>query len=50
MITVWGRKNSSNVKKVLWCLTELGLTYQQKDAGGAVRRSRYPGIPRHEPE
>lgn len=34
MITVWGRKNSSNVKKVLWCLTELGLTYQQKDAGG----------------
>ncbi|MEJ8473526.1 glutathione S-transferase family protein [Roseibium algae] len=34
-ITVWGRINSSNVRKVLWCLEELGLDYQQVDAGGA---------------
>ncbi|MEP3048561.1 MAG: glutathione S-transferase [Roseibium sp.] len=34
-ITVWGRINSSNVRKVLWCLEELGLNYQQIDAGGA---------------
>ena len=48
MITVWGRKNSSNVKKVLWCLTELGLTLSAERCGRAVRWSRYPGIPRHE--
>lgn len=35
MITVWGRKNSSNVKKVLWALEELNINYQQKDVGGA---------------
>lgn len=34
MLTVWGRKNSSNVKKVLWCLEELNVTYAQKDVGG----------------
>ncbi|MEP4769045.1 MAG: glutathione S-transferase [Roseibium sp.] len=34
-ITVWGRINSSNVRKVLWCLEELGLEYRQIDAGGA---------------
>ena len=34
MLTVWGRTNSSNVKKVLWCLEELNITYNQKDVGG----------------
>ena len=34
-ITIWGRINSSNVRKVLWCAEELGLDYQQIDAGGA---------------
>lgn len=34
MLTVWGRKNSSNVKKVLWCLEELNVAYHQKDVGG----------------
>ncbi|EKT58359.1 glutathione S-transferase family protein [Providencia sneebia] len=34
MLTVWGRKNSSNVKKVLWCLEELNISYEQKDVGG----------------
>ncbi|MDR0219140.1 MAG: glutathione S-transferase family protein [Enterobacteriaceae bacterium] len=34
MLTVWGRKNSSNVKKVLWCLEELKVPYQQIDIGG----------------
>ncbi|WP_417693472.1 glutathione S-transferase family protein [Roseibium sp.] len=32
---IWGRINSSNVRKVLWCAEELGLAYQQIDAGGA---------------
>lgn len=34
-IKIWGRINSSNVRKVLWCAEELGLEYQQIDAGGA---------------
>ncbi len=35
MLTIWGRGTSSNVKKVLWCAEELGLDYQQIQAGGA---------------
>ncbi|WP_323836275.1 glutathione S-transferase family protein [Photorhabdus africana] len=34
MLTIWGRKNSSNVKKVLWCLKELNVPYNQVDIGG----------------
>ncbi|QCT20686.1 glutathione S-transferase [Jejubacter calystegiae] len=34
MITVWGRENSTNVKKVLWCLEELELSYHSIPAGG----------------
>ena len=34
MITVWGRDNSTNVKKVLWCLEELGVPYDSIPAGG----------------
>ena len=33
MITLWGRKNSINVQKALWCLEELGLAYERIDAG-----------------
>ncbi|MFN3614572.1 MAG: glutathione S-transferase family protein [Rubrimonas sp.] len=33
-ITVWGRRNSSNVQKVLWALEELGLPFQRVRAGG----------------
>lgn len=35
MLKIWGRKNSNNVRKVLWCAEELGLPYEQIDAGGA---------------
>ncbi len=34
MITLWGRNNSTNVKKVLWTLEELELPYKQILAGG----------------
>ena len=34
MLTIWGRINSVNVQKVLWCCEELGLDYQRIDAGG----------------
>lgn len=26
-VTIWGRANSVNVQKVLWCLSELDLAY-----------------------
>ena len=35
MLVIWGRKNSVNVQKVLWCCEEIGLKYERKDAGGA---------------
>ena len=34
MITVWGRRTSQNVFKVMWLLGELGLPYKRIDAGG----------------
>ena len=33
MITLWGRNNSTNVKKVLWTLEELDLPFNQIMAG-----------------
>jgi len=35
MLKIWGRKNSSNVRKALWCAEELGLAFESIDAGGA---------------
>lgn len=35
MRKLWGRLNSINVQKVVWCLAELGLDYERVDAGGA---------------
>ena len=34
MLEIWGRKNSFNVQKVLWCCEELEVPYQRHDAGG----------------
>ncbi len=42
MIKVWGRKNSVNVQKVLWCCDELELPYERVDAGGAFGGTRNP--------
>jgi glutathione S-transferase len=33
MLKIWGRTNSSNVQKVLWCCAELGLPFERVDAG-----------------
>lgn len=44
MLKIWGRDNSSNVKKVLWCADEIGLAYEHVPAGGAfgiVNSSEY---------
>ena len=35
MLKIWGRKNSSNVRKALWVAEELGLKYEAINAGGA---------------
>ncbi|MEG7358067.1 glutathione S-transferase [Pseudomonas citronellolis] len=35
MLKIWGRKNSSNVRKALWCAEEAAVAYQRIDAGGA---------------
>ena len=34
MIKIWGRTDSSNVQKVLWCCGELGLGFERLDWGG----------------
>lgn len=34
MLTIWGRLNSHNVKKVTWFAEELGLEYRRIDVGG----------------
>ena len=33
MLKVWGRKSSSNVQTVMWCIGELGLAHERIDAG-----------------
>jgi glutathione S-transferase len=33
MLRVWGRKTSSNVQAVMWCVAELGLTSERYDVG-----------------
>jgi glutathione S-transferase len=41
-LQIWGRANSVNVQKVLWCLRELDLAYHRIDAGMAFGRNRDP--------
>ncbi|HCD7552929.1 TPA: glutathione S-transferase family protein [Citrobacter farmeri] len=40
MITLWGRNNSTNVKKVLWTLEELELPFNHILAGGQFGLNR----------
>ena len=42
MIEVWGRANSVNVQKVLWCLGELGVPFERYDAGGLYGVNKEP--------
>ncbi len=42
MLQILGRKNSSNVQKVLWCCAELGLDFEREDVGGQFGRNRDP--------
>jgi len=47
MLKIWGRANSINVQKVLWCCGELGLQYDRIDAGnefGVTKTSEYRAL------
>jgi glutathione S-transferase len=33
MLNIWGRLNSINVMKVMWCVDELGIEHERVDAG-----------------
>jgi glutathione S-transferase len=41
-ITIWGRANSVNVQKVLWCASELDLAIERIDAGMAFGHNDQP--------
>jgi glutathione S-transferase len=41
-LTIWGRANSVNVQKVLWCLAELDIAYERIDAGMAFGKNDRP--------
>ena len=40
MITVWGRRSSVNVQKVLWTLAELEIPFTQESVGGSFGGNR----------
>lgn len=40
MLKVLGRVSSINVRKVLWCLDELGLPYEREDWGAGFRSAQ----------
>jgi len=42
MLKIWGRTNSVNVQKVLWCCGELEIPYERVDAGGQFGRTGEP--------
>ena len=42
MLKIWGRANSINVQKVLWCCGELGLPYERIDAGNQFGVTKTP--------
>jgi glutathione S-transferase len=42
MLRIWGRANSINVQKVLWCCCELGLEYDRIDAGNEFGVTKTP--------
>ncbi len=41
-VTIWGRANSVNVQKVLWCAHEIDLTVNRIDAGMAFGHNDQP--------
>jgi len=42
MLKIWGRATSSNVQKVLWTCTELGVPFERVDWGGPFGGNKDP--------
>ena len=42
MLKIWGRSNSINVQKVLWCCAELDIPFHRVDVGGPFGGNRDP--------
>ncbi len=42
MLTIWGRRDSSNVQAVMWCVGELGLPFERHDIGHRFGGNRTP--------
>lgn len=42
MLKIWGRKNSSNVQKVMWTVGELDVPHEHIEVGGAFGGNREP--------
>jgi glutathione S-transferase len=42
VLRIWGRSNSINVQKVLWCCGELDVPYERIDVGGPFGGNREP--------
>jgi glutathione S-transferase len=42
MITVWGRRSSINVQKVLWALAETGVEFERITVGGSFKGNDTP--------
>jgi glutathione S-transferase len=42
VLRIWGRSNSINVQKVLWCCEELDIRYQRVDVGGPFGGNKEP--------
>ncbi len=40
MLKILGRKNSSNVQKVLWCCGELNVPFEREDYGGEFGKTK----------
>jgi glutathione S-transferase len=49
MLKIWGRKDGSNVIKVMWCLGELGVEYERIDWGGPFGGNDDPDYRRKNP-
>jgi len=41
-IKIWGRNDSSNVQKVLWCCGELAIDFERVDLGGKFGKNKEP--------
>jgi glutathione S-transferase len=40
VIKIWGRNTSSNVQKVMWAVSEIGLPHERIDVGGPFGKNR----------